>query len=576
MALNGSLDDYSPAGALRVLSSTGRTGAVRFTGDAGCTVYLHRGQLYFARDEHTDDALVSALVRPGRITTEAWTDAVEEAGQLPQIGELLVARDAIDPDLLASVTLSVVYDPLIRLFREGDGTFDFEPDVVHWIGPFRTFNVDAVLNEVRRRVRDVDEMATLVPSLDCVVRAVPSLPGKAGQVTLLREDWELVVGIEGGSPITTLADRLGRGRYSTARVVHRLAQAGLVDVEPMDVASIRAAADGTVTQRDATANLAADAAPGSHPDDDGSVLATTEVPGTDAVDDAAVDVAPVGTPAGQPEFDPWTALRDELAAEAAEAAHEADDTWAALRDLDATGGGTLAEDDAWASLDLQPTEGAHDGLQVIDEPTIVPDDPDAVVDIAAHGDQPGGDETGDADVLASLRWDDDASPEGGDGEPAGDPWAALNDGAGSASPTGGDPWLTGWGESSVMADGSNGGDGGEVAFSLPRRHGDHGDGWSNGDDGGLGSLSSISGFRSAVSSSGSSTSLLPSADDDDKAANAAWLESLYDQFMRDDEVDLGKKSKKKEALEVAFHAPEVDADQKVGTLRKLFNALKGV
>ena len=53
MALNGSLDDYSPAGALRVLSSTGKTGAVRFSGAAGCTVYLNRGQLYFARDETT-------------------------------------------------------------------------------------------------------------------------------------------------------------------------------------------------------------------------------------------------------------------------------------------------------------------------------------------------------------------------------------------------------------------------------------------------------------------------------------------------------------------------------------------
>ena len=65
MALNGSLDDYSPAGALRVLSSTGKTGAVRFSGEAGCTVYLHHGQLYFARDEDTDDALARRAGPPG-------------------------------------------------------------------------------------------------------------------------------------------------------------------------------------------------------------------------------------------------------------------------------------------------------------------------------------------------------------------------------------------------------------------------------------------------------------------------------------------------------------------------------
>jgi len=230
MALNGSLDDYSPAGALRVLSSTGKTGAVRFSGEAGCTVYLHRGQLYFARDDSTDQALATALVRPDRLTADDWAKAIEQAGESPRVGELLVSNGAIDADLLASVSLSVVYDPLIRLFREGDGAFDFEPDTVHWIGPFRTFNVDAIVNEVRRRVREVDEMSPLVPSIDSWVTARATLPGNAVQVTLLREDWELVTVLAGSRTITELAADMGRGRYSTARVVHRLAQAGLVDV----------------------------------------------------------------------------------------------------------------------------------------------------------------------------------------------------------------------------------------------------------------------------------------------------------------------------------------------------------
>ena len=66
MTLNGTLEDFSPAGILKVLSADGRTGAVRFGGPHGCTVYLHRGQLYFARNEGTDAALATALVRPGR------------------------------------------------------------------------------------------------------------------------------------------------------------------------------------------------------------------------------------------------------------------------------------------------------------------------------------------------------------------------------------------------------------------------------------------------------------------------------------------------------------------------------
>src|SRR5262249_38009926 len=152
---------------------------------------------YFARDAHTDQALATALVRPDRVTPEQWSAAIEEAGEAPRVGELLVANGAIDADLLASVALSVVSHPLVDLFRSGDGAFDFAPATFHWIGPFRTFNVDAIVNEVRRRVREVDEMLPLVPSIDSWVTARSSLPGNAVQVTLLREDWELVTVLNG-------------------------------------------------------------------------------------------------------------------------------------------------------------------------------------------------------------------------------------------------------------------------------------------------------------------------------------------------------------------------------------------
>lgn len=230
MTLNGTLEDFSPAGILKVLSADGRTGAVRFGGNQGCTAYLHRGQLYFARNEATDEALATALVRPGRLSADDWGRAIQESGDRPMVGELLVRNGAISPDLLASVVLSVIYDPLIDLFRDGTGEFDFEPDTVHWLGPFRAFPVDAIVGEVRNRVREVDEWAATMPSLDVWVEASRTLPGNAAQVTLLREDWELVTALAGPRTVNELAIELGRGAYSTARVVNRLEQAGLVDV----------------------------------------------------------------------------------------------------------------------------------------------------------------------------------------------------------------------------------------------------------------------------------------------------------------------------------------------------------
>lgn len=235
MTLNGTLEDFSPAGILKVLSADARTGAVRFGGPAGCTVYLHRGQLYFARNEGTDEALATALVRPGRLSADDWGRAIDASGDRPMVGELLVRDGAISPDLLASVVLSVVYDPLIELFRDGSGEFDFEPDTVHWLGPFRAFPVDAIMGEVRKRVREVDEFADTIPDLGVWVEASRTLPGNAAQVTILREDWELVTALSGPRTIADLAIELGRGAYSTARVVHRLHQAGLVQVVAHDL-----------------------------------------------------------------------------------------------------------------------------------------------------------------------------------------------------------------------------------------------------------------------------------------------------------------------------------------------------
>lgn len=230
MSLKGTPEDLSPAGILQLLASDARTGAVRFAGDAPCSVYLHEGQLYFATDADTDEALATALVRPGRLTADAWDQAVTGAGDRPIVGELLAQSGQIEPDLLASTLLSVAYDPLIALFRAGGGDFDFEADAAHWIGPIRAFPVDVIVTEVRRRVRETDEWASDIPSLDAEVHLCRSLPASLASITLTWEQWELVTALTVAETIDALAVELGRGRYSAARVVHHLSALGVVDV----------------------------------------------------------------------------------------------------------------------------------------------------------------------------------------------------------------------------------------------------------------------------------------------------------------------------------------------------------
>ena len=279
--LIGTLEDYSPAGVLQVLSSQGETGAVRFNGEGGCTVYLHEGQLYFAETTDTGEALAIALVRPGRLSPDDWDDATAAGYPTQEVGQELINTGAIDRELLASVVLSVIYDPLISLFRQGEGDFEFEPGTVHWMGPFRTFAVDAIVSEVRRRVREADEMAPLIPTLDVWVESARSLPSDRGTVNLRRDDWEIVVAAAGGRSLPDLAIELGRGMWSTARLVYRLASVHLLDVTASP-------AEGYVDE----------AAAGSEPATSGLGAATTafaDTPGFLGEADVETDEPPADT-----------------------------------------------------------------------------------------------------------------------------------------------------------------------------------------------------------------------------------------------------------------------------------------
>ncbi|HEU5153077.1 MAG TPA: DUF4388 domain-containing protein [Iamia sp.] len=459
MALNGSLDDYSPAGALRVLSSTGKTGAVRFTGSAGCTVYLNEGQLYFARGEGTDDALATALVRPGRVSTEAWSRAVEEAGDTPRVGELLIEHGGIDPDLMASVVLSIIYDPLITLFREGDGRFDFEPDTMHWIGPSRGFNVEAIVNEVRRRVRHVDEMSDLVPSTSAWVSPVRTLPDGASQVTLLREDWELIASLAGPRTVDELAAAMGRGRYSTGMVVHRLARAGLLEV----VADAFADDAGYHEPSAAERMAAAEAAPA-------------------AEEPAPVDEAPEAGEGETPTIDLGLTAGDE-----GEASDDAWDAW--------TAGNPFEHPPADEEEDLGVSFGPRLDAGAATGPEAAPD----------------------GDLLPRRTAVREAD------RPTHAPASDL---------------------------------GGDLAPGL----------------------AGITGFHdptAGVASRHDEALSAATSDDPGMDPNAAWLENLYAQFIDDpDEASNGKRSKKVEALDVAFQAPEQGDTEKVGTLKRLAAALR--
>lgn len=561
--MNGTLEDTTPAGVLRVLSSQHSSGAVRFHGESGCTVYLHRGELYFAESNETAEDLAVALVRPGRLTAEQW-DASTDAGYPTEtVGEALIDTGGITREMLASVVLSVIYDPLIQLFRAPVGDYEFAPDVVHWIGPYRTFEVEAIVSEVRRRTREADEMAPVVPSLDAVVRSARTLPVSHGSVNLRRDDWEVVIAASNGCTVSELAVELGRGRWSTARIVYRLASADLLMVTPGD-----AIADTGGFEASAFA---------SDPVGSGAFSATAST--TDSFDSGASGTDTFDPDAFAAEaFDAGPVAGDPFASDTANAA-DTDFTFDAPPPLDDS-----LVDDAWTRGDATSTE-ADDPWGEFDRDATKSDpwDPGALYGNESDTDSPADDAGTDAGWgAADLSAVPDTEPSGSSDFDR--PFGADSDAG--AEPPALHPDIAKALAESTYADSATAinamaarlgaiDDGDDDDWDAPSTV-DDGDGdqfWSDGDSG-SGNEDFI--WKPAVWDTGVESAPLPQREAartaaspaGEQSSDPAWLDNLYSEFMPGD-PSAGAPTEAPTA-----EAADPGAAPKQRTLRRLMSAIR--
>ncbi len=182
MLLQGSLPEFTIVDVLHLLSSSGKTGVIRFSrGRGGIT---QAGALYF---------------RDGRAV------AAETDGQ--------AGRDALD--LLCSWDAgSFVYHDGATSPRENLG----EP-------PAQQVEKTAAVQEEWRDIWKVLHDAS------AVVRLANDLPAGVEKVQIERGEWKLLSGLSGPQVLSVLAQRAGGG-LPAYRMLRKLAENGLLSVEP--------------------------------------------------------------------------------------------------------------------------------------------------------------------------------------------------------------------------------------------------------------------------------------------------------------------------------------------------------
>jgi hypothetical protein len=179
VALQGTLDTFSLADVLRLLTSTGKSGRLSVTGSR---------------------ASGSICVDGGAVV------ASEADGVRPEDGPVAV---------------------IFELVRCRDGAFRFDPDAILPAGADR-HDLEPLLDEAETLLHEWADIESVIPSLDATVRLAPALP--TDQVVIDATLWRTIAGIGGGMSVRRLADVLEIGDVAACRAVKELVEAGVVVV----------------------------------------------------------------------------------------------------------------------------------------------------------------------------------------------------------------------------------------------------------------------------------------------------------------------------------------------------------
>ena len=222
MSLNGNLEVFPLEEVLRLLARSRKSGCLRVE-SAGVQgrIFLTNGALAFATTA-SDVELRRRLVS-SRLVEEQALRKIELSGAS--------VSDSLAPDVGSTEWADFVREEsvegLYRIRRTGRGTFDFVVELAPRYPTGQTFDSEVVLSEADRRSLEWEDIRTVLPELDKVVRMVPILDHE-DTVTLSPSTWQILAALEGGSSTAQVAQRIGWSEFRTAREVATLLRNGLV------------------------------------------------------------------------------------------------------------------------------------------------------------------------------------------------------------------------------------------------------------------------------------------------------------------------------------------------------------
>jgi hypothetical protein len=237
VALEGSLKDFSLADMFRLLANGSKTGTLHLShGSSDGLVCFRDGRIFFASSNSSRESLGRRLVKAGVVSEKQLKQALglqkiqraEKAGR--RLGEILVEEGYLDAKLLESVIQDQITDTLFDLFLWEDGNLRFDTDDAcesEDIGV--SVSVENVILEASRRLEQWTRIKERIPSMDMVFVMAPGPGEKSIEVHLKPKEWMLLCHLHGGRSVRELVEITGYNDFETARIVHGMYSAGLIE-----------------------------------------------------------------------------------------------------------------------------------------------------------------------------------------------------------------------------------------------------------------------------------------------------------------------------------------------------------
>lgn len=243
MALKGNLRDFSIHQLFNLINLAHKTGllAVRpapvvnaangHTSPA--TLFFREGRLIHAAFEGKPARLTDVLVQVGRLTPEQ-AQVVNQRSRIDtdkELGLLLIQNGYLNQNDIIQGVRGYLLETVYQLFTWASGDFHFEPNQ---LPPEERITVplslENVILEGSRRQQEWERLRDEIPDLDVPLRFAERPRTNLRDISLTREQWQVISFINSKNTIRQISEYLGLDEFQIRRVVYGLKKNGLIEM----------------------------------------------------------------------------------------------------------------------------------------------------------------------------------------------------------------------------------------------------------------------------------------------------------------------------------------------------------